>query len=222
MRYAAFISYSNVDRAMGERIQRALESYVVPAPLRGQDFGRGPLPRRISPIFRDRWDADASGDLGATLRAALHASDALIVLCSPAAARSSWVGEEIRTFRRAGREERIYPVLVAGDPASFDPERHPQGAFPPALFESRSEGAVDQVSVERVPLAPDVRDGGDGLRFTVLKLVAALTGVPLTTLTQRQAEAERQARNRARWIAGVMSVCRSLRGDPAPRPWFGI
>jgi MTH538 TIR-like domain (DUF1863) len=89
MQYAAFISYSSIDRAMGEQIQRALESYVVPAPLRGQDFGRGPVPKRITPIFRDRWDADASADLGATLQAALQASDALIVLCSPAAACSA-------------------------------------------------------------------------------------------------------------------------------------
>src|SRR5688572_11348438 len=120
MRYAAFISYSNVDRAMGERIQKALESFSVPQPLQGQDFGRGPVPKRITPIFRDRWDADASADLGETLRTGLQASDALIVLCSPAAARSSWVAEEIRTFKRIGREDRIYPVIVDGLPDRFD------------------------------------------------------------------------------------------------------
>lgn len=206
MRYAAFISYSNIDRAMGERIQKAIESYVVPAPLRGRDFGHGPVPRRITPIFRDRWDADASSDLGATLRAALQASAALIVLCSPAAARSSWVAEEIRTFKRAGRGDRIYPILVDGLPDRFDPVLQPAGAFPPALFEHWSETAAQWAQDDREPLAPDAREAGDGLRFTVLKVVAALTRIPLTTLTQRQAEAERQARNRARWIAGIMTL----------------
>lgn len=206
MRYAAFISYSSLDRALGERLQRALETFVVPAPLRGQDFGRGPVSKRITPIFRDRWDASANADLGATLQAALHASDALIVLCSPAAARSKWVGEEIRAFKRAGRRDRIYPVLIDGLPGRFDPVRHPQGVFPPALFEHWDEAGVLHPLDDPEPLAPDMRPEGDGLHFTVLKLVAALTLIPLTTLTQRQAEAERKERNTARWIAGAMAV----------------
>jgi hypothetical protein len=206
MRYAAFISYSSADRRTGEEVQKALEAYTVPAPLRGQDFGRGPVPKRIAPVFRDRSDADASVDLGATLRAALEASDALIVLCSPASARSVWVGEEIREFKRLGRSERIFPVLMAGLPDRFDAEHQAQGAFHPSLFE-RWDAASSQWSPdEREPLAPDVRPEGDGLRFTVLKLVAALTAVPLTTLAQRHAEAERRERNMARLVAAGMAV----------------
>jgi tetratricopeptide (TPR) repeat protein len=206
MRYAAFISYSSLDRRTGEALQKALEAYVVPAPLRGQDFGLGPVPKRIAPVFRDRWDADASVDLGATLRAALHASDALIVLCSPASARSHWVGEEIREFKRVGRGERIFPVLIDGLPDRHDPQQQPQGAFHPGLFERWVEHEQRWQPEEREPLAPDVRSDGDGLRFAVLKLVAALTGVPLTTLTQRQADAERRERNIARGIAATMAV----------------
>ena len=206
MRYAAFISYSSVDRRSGEALQKALEAYVVPAPLRGQDFGRGPLPKRIAPVFRDRWDADASADLGATLRAALLASDALIVLCSPAAARSVWVGEEIREFKLAGGGARIFPVLIDGLPDRFDAATRPQGAFHPRLFDHWVDAANAWHTDEREPLAPDARTDGDGMRFTVLKLVAALTAVPLTTLTQRQADAERQARNTARWVATLMAL----------------
>lgn len=206
MQYAAFLSYSSIDRAIGERVQTALESFVVPSLFRGQDFGRGPVPKRIAPIFRDRWDANASTDLAATLQAALQASSALIVLCSPAAAKSIWVGEEIRTFKRAGRGDRIYPVLVSGLPTRFDPDRMPQGAFPPALFGCWDEAGKECAPDDRVPLAPDARPEGDGLHFTILKLVAALTAIPLTTLTQRQAEAERRERNNARWVAGAMSV----------------
>jgi tetratricopeptide (TPR) repeat protein len=206
MRYAAFISYSSADRRTGEEIQKALEAYTVPAPLRGQDFGRGPVPKRIAPVFRDRSDADASVDLGATLRAALEASDALIVLCSPASARSVWVGEEIREFKRLGRSERIFPVLIGGLPDRFDAEHQAQGAFHPSLFERWNAASSQWSTDEREPLAPDVRPEGDGLRFTVLKLVAALTAVPLTTLAQRHAEAERRQRNMARLVATVMAM----------------
>ena len=206
MRYAAFISYSSVDRGTGEALQKALEAYVVPAPLRGQDFGHGPVAKRIAPVFRDRWDADASTDLGALLRAALQASEHLIVLCSPASARSVWVGEEIREFKRIGRAAQVFPVLVDGLPKCYDPVREPQGAFHPSLFEQWDAASGQWLPDPREPLAPDARPEGDGLRFTVLKLVAALTGVPLTTLTQRQADAERRERNTARWIAGAMAV----------------
>ncbi len=206
MRYAAFISYSSADRRTGEEIQKALEAYTVPAPLRGQDFGRGPVPKRIAPVFRDRSDAHASVDLGAALRAALEASDALIVLCSPASARSIWVGQEIREFKRLGRSERIFPVLIAGLPDRFDAEHQAQGAFHPSLFERWNAASNQWSTDEREPLAPDVRPEGDGLRFTVLKLVAALTAVPLTTLAQRHAEAERRARNMARLVAAAMAL----------------
>ncbi len=206
MRYAAFISYSSIDRRVGEELQKALEAYAVPAPLRGQDFGRGPVPKRIAPIFRDRWDADASADLGATLRAALQASDALVVLCSPASARSKWVGEEIREFKRQGRAAQIFPVLMAGQPAMYEQTQAPEGAFHPSLFEQWSPALQVWQSDTRPPLAPDMRTEGDGLHFTVLKLVAALTAVPLTVLTQRQAEAERRERNITRWVAGSMAA----------------
>ena len=46
----------------------------------------------------------------------LAASAALIVIGSPAAARSPRVGEEIRYFKSLGRGHRIYPFIVAGSP----------------------------------------------------------------------------------------------------------
>ena len=206
MRYAAFISYSNLDRRAGEALQKAIESFVLPATLRGQDFGRGPLPKRIAPLFRDRWDASASADLGVVLNAALAASDALIVLCSPASAQSIWVGEEIRSFKRLGRADRIFPVLIAGLPACFDAVNQPQGAFHPSLYDEWQPTGERWLRGNKPPLAPDTRPEADGALFTVLKLVAALTQVPLTTLTQRQAEAQRRERNLARAVAGLMTV----------------
>jgi hypothetical protein len=203
-RYRAFISYSGRDRRTGERFQAELERYKVPRPLVGRETGSGVVTRRLSPIFRDRWDLSASDDLGGSLKSALLASDALIVLCSPSSASSMWVNAEIDEFRRLGREHRIIAVLIDGAPEIHDPDANPNGAFPPALVR-RPDGSVVE------PFAPDIRepDGdppGDGFEFAKLKVISSLIGVPLTELTQRQHEADRRERTRNRRIAGAMSA----------------
>ena len=62
----------------------------------------------------------AAADIGARLREALEAADFLVVLCSPAAASSSWVEAEIATFCGLGpeRRERVLAVVLAGDSLS--------------------------------------------------------------------------------------------------------
>jgi hypothetical protein len=74
---------------------RALEGYAVPRKLVGTVTALGAVPRRLSPIFRDRDELPASGNLGDELTGALAASRCLVVICSPAAAKSRWVAEEI-------------------------------------------------------------------------------------------------------------------------------
>lgn len=205
-RYRAFISYSTHDRAAGERFQRAIERYRIPKPLRGTDYGHGPVGTRLTPLFRDRSDADASVSLAATLRTALEQSDALVVLCSPASAASHWVNEEIRTFKSLGRGLRVFPVLVDGTPRRYDPETAPEGAFPPALFERVDASGQVLASDEPEPLAPDIRETGDGFHAATLKVVAALTGISLTTLSQREREAERRDRRIVVGIAVSMTI----------------
>jgi hypothetical protein len=186
VRYRAFLSYSSADRAIGERFQRAIERYRIPKPLRGQDRGFGPVPKYLTPVFRDRSDASASADLSAELGDALRSSDALIPLCSPASARSEWVNTEIRRFKALGRSERVFPVVVAGTPRRFDPLDAPDAAFPPALFQNVDAQATVIGEDDATPLAADIRPEGDGFDLARLKIVSALTGVPLTELTQRQ------------------------------------
>lgn len=219
MRYHAFISYASADRRIGERFQRAIEHYRLPAPLRGSDHGFGPVPKRLTPLFRDRSDASAGRDLGATLRTALEQSDALVVLCSPVSARSKWVNEEIRSFKRLGRNARIFPVLIDGTSRRHDPELAPDGAFPPALFERFGDDGNPLPGEDATPLAPDLRDQGDGWHYARLKVVAALTGIPLTLLTQRQQEAERREKLVVRWIAASMAGLALLASAAAVQAW---
>lgn len=206
MRYRAFVSYASADRALGERFQRAVEHYRIPKPLRGTDRGNGIVPKRLTPLFRDRSDANAAGDLGAALDAALASSDALVVLCSPVAARSEWVNREIRKFKALGRGSRIFPVILSGTPRRYDSERAPDGAFPPALFQRVDAAGALVAGEDPDPLAADIRPEGDGFDSAKLKVVAALTNIPLTELTERQVEAERRERKIVRTVAAVMAV----------------
>jgi hypothetical protein len=112
-RYKAFISYSHADEAHASWLQRALEHYRTPKALRRS---RPDLPARLYPIFRDSAELASSTDLSESIQRAMDDSDALVVICSPAARASRWVNEEIRRFRASGRGERIFCLIVAGSP----------------------------------------------------------------------------------------------------------
>lgn len=184
LRYKAFISYSHADQKWAAWLQRALESYRVPARLVARQ-AKNELPRRLSPVFRDREDLSSASSLSESLINALRVSDALIVVCSPTAARSRWVNEEIRQFGTLGHSEQILCMVVDGDPSARSGEEQ---CFPPALFEG-PDGAETQ------PLAADARDWADGKQLAKLKLISALLGVRLDELRRRE------LKRRRRWLA---------------------
>src|SRR6185295_19305060 len=119
-RYVAFISYSHVDRDVARRLHRALEAYRIPPHLRTSIELPNPKSGRLSPVFLDREELPSSTDLAESVRIALDASDALIVVCSPTAARSRWVNEEVRRFKELGRDAKIVCLVVDGEPRAVD------------------------------------------------------------------------------------------------------
>lgn len=108
-RYKAFISYSHQDEHWARWLQRALESYRVPKGLVGKQCDFGVVPARLGPVFRDREDLSSAASLSESVRHELAAAESLVVICSPAAAQSRWVNEEISAFKALGKSERIYP-----------------------------------------------------------------------------------------------------------------
>jgi hypothetical protein len=98
IKYRAFLSYSHRDKAMGEWLHRALERYSIDKDLIGKETPAGRIPKTLRPIFRDREDFAAGHSLTEQTLAALEASQFLIVICSPSAALSKYVNEEIRRF----------------------------------------------------------------------------------------------------------------------------
>lgn len=206
-RYRAFITYSHRDRRWAAWLHRRLEFYRVPRRLVGRRTGTGPVPRRLTPIFRDREELASADDLGERIADALARSDALIVVCSPAAARSRWVNEEILRFKRSGRANRIFCLITAGEPfASDDPDGGAQECFPPALH-YRLDAAGEPTTQRAEPLAADVRPGGDGRTLALLKLVAGLLDLDLDLLRRR----ELQRRNR-RWAAVTVVALLAMAG----------
>jgi len=203
-KYRAFISYSHQDERWGSWLHRKLETYRVPTRLVGRETARGIIPRRLLPVFRDREELASATDLGDTITAALRDSAALIVICSPAAARSHWVNEEILSFKRLGREHSVFCIIVDGEPNASDTEYPDQECFPPALrFHLDEHGALTGQRTE--PIAADARDGKDGKSGAKLKLIAGLLGVGLDEL-QRREQLRRQRRLIAITAASVVGM----------------
>jgi len=191
-RYRAFISYSHRDEAWASWLHKSLETYRVPRRMVGTDSPFGKVPSRFAPIFRDRDELASATSLGETLTRALEESQFQIVICSPAAAKSHWVNEEILTFKRLGREGRIFCLLVSGEPgSSLVPGMADHEAFPPALL--YAIGPDGQLTSERSePIAADIRPHKDSKQDARLKLLAGMLGVGLDTLKRRELQRRRR------------------------------
>jgi len=138
--YFAFISYSQRDRKMAAWLHRALETYRVPKQLVGTTIAGQTIPGRLFPVFRDREELAGASSLGDALSGVLKRSSSLIVVCSPNAARSRRVNEEIKTYRAFGRSDRVFAVIAQGEPnVSSEPERISEECLPEALRDSGLE-----------------------------------------------------------------------------------
>ena len=183
--YYAFLSYSHKDQAMAGWLHRELERFRVPRSLAGQLTPNGVIPRRLSPIFRDRHELAAADDLGEEIREALASSRYLIVLCSPDAAKSRWTNAEIDAFKRTRPDGCVLAAIVAGAPFASDvPGREEEECFPPALRE-KYDRRGRPTGKRAEPLAADLREAADGKRTGFLKLVAGMLDVGLDDLVQR-------------------------------------
>ena len=170
-KYRAFISYSHSDSRHARRIFRKLSTYRIPSAVaRGQA-------RKLGEFFMDREALPAAKDLSAEIVSALANAEAMIVVCSEAAARSSWVAREISTFRSLHPEA---PILAAIAPSDASGTGSAATCFPDGLLEDGE------------PLAADFNKEGDGAQLAYLKLVSGLTRIPLEDLSRR----DQRRRNR--------------------------
>jgi tetratricopeptide (TPR) repeat protein len=186
LKYYAFLSYAHSDEATADWLHEALERFRTPSALAGRLTANGVIPRRLTPIFRDRHELPASQNLAAGIREALDSSRFLIVLCSPAAAESRWVNAEIEMFKRHRPDGCVLAAIVSGEPfASEKPGHEGDECLPPALrqkYDRRGRPTARRAE----PLAADLRTDRDGKRLGLLKLIAGMLGVGLDELVQRE------------------------------------
>lgn len=204
--YKAFISYSHDDEAAGDWLHSALERYVVPDKLVGKETSAGVVPKKLVPIFRDKDDLPAAGNLNDTIVAAITNSQFLIVLSSPNAVKSKWVDQEIKLFKSIHGPDRVLAIIIDGEPhATENPDFDTAlECFPPSLrFNEEADGSKTPAE----PLAADARDDKDGKKAAITKLAAGLIGVRLDDLVQREAK---RAAKRARQLAMIMGAAASV------------
>lgn len=172
--YDGFISYSHAkDRGLARELQRVLHR-----------LGRRWYRRQALRVFRDDTALAASPDLWESIQRALLASRKLVLIASPEAAASAWVGREIALWRELRSRDDFLIVLARGDivwddaAADFDWER--TTALP-----AQVRGWLDAE-----PLWVDVRQhqGGEQrreFRARAATVAAAIHDVPRTCCSAR-------------------------------------
>ena len=193
--YFAFISYTEKDRHWAAWLHRHLEYYRIPASLCKEDRS---VPKRLRPIFW--YKKDLSGTvLAEALGRELDASRFLIVVCSPEAARSVWVNDEVRRFVDTGRADRIIPFIVGGTPHSTDPAEE---CLPECLLKLDRQHEIRGISV-----------ADQGRRHALVDVVATMLGVRFDTLWQRYRRRRRRQTAVAAGLAAVLLLCAAVIGD---------
>jgi formylglycine-generating enzyme required for sulfatase activity len=199
LKYRAFISYSHADTDWARWLHRGLESFHIDKDLVGRETATGTIPQALRPIFRDRDDFTA-GALTEQTQAALDASAALIVICSPSSAKSLYVNEEIKLFKSRHPDRPLIPLIVGGSPGDSEQE-----CFPSALkFKLDAKGRITKKRVEL--LAADAREEGDGKDLSLAKVIAGLLGLSSDDVFRRAERERRAATRRKRRVQGLVGA----------------
>ncbi len=145
--YTAFISYCHrqPDTKWALWLQECLETFETPPTLVEKGYSKA-----LGKVFVDDTEMSASSDLSGQIKQALWQARNLIVICSSSTPSSKWVRAEISLFKHWGREDRIFTLLVEGDP---------QTAFPPELLSWQMVGDGPDATMElKEPAGASVAD----------------------------------------------------------------
>ena len=184
--YYAFISYKREDKREARRLQHALEYYRLPNHLRQEN---PELPEYVRPVFRDMTDLEV-GELSAQIHAGLEQSHFLIVVCSPRAAASKWVNDEVEYFISLGKQDKIIPYIIEGVPHASNPDEE---CYPPSLL---------NLSKEKELLGANINEVGKD--SATIRVVSRMFNIRFDTLYQRYEREQR--RKRWMWIGGSILI----------------
>ena len=160
-------------------------------------FGRAWYQRRAIRVFRDDTNLSATPHLWGSIEEALSRSKWLILLASPDAAASPWVGRELAWWLAHRSPDRLLIGLTAGE-LRWDRQRPsgPGDALPPVLGDHR----LPEPRWIDFRLVRTAHPSDPQFQLAVAELAARLHGVPEDSLVGEQV---RQDRIRRRWVRGV-------------------
>lgn len=187
--FFAFISYSHRDEAFAKKAHKLLEKTRIPPELVAGLPGSLSGKKRVHPVFRDTEELPSSSSLPSELKKYLERSAYLVVICSPDAASSQWVNEEVRYFIELGRRDKILCLVVRYGKYG---ENNINDVLPQVLLEPG----------EAAPLAADVTKKNAPFSREVLRVAAGILGVGFDVLYRR--EKRRQRRNIALAVAASL------------------
>ncbi|MDQ0290520.1 TIR domain-containing protein [Oligosphaera ethanolica] len=202
-KYVAFISYSRKDERVARWLQSRLEWFRFPVKLVSDELRPG-HPKYVRPVYRDKTDLDVTrAHYWDTIHQAIDASRFLIVLCSPAAAQSGPVDQEIRHFlNNPARQDAVghlLPVVVGGTLDGKDGD----GCLGPALAELK-----DRLIVRNLPtMLPDADEREkDSWENGFVGVVSFLLGVDRKVIGDHCRREERRRARRAGLLAAVFAL----------------
>ena len=201
IRYDAFISYRHTepDMFVAKQLHRELENFTLPRNIR--KLKKQGERTKISRVFRDRDELPLTVNLSDQITEALAVSDFLIVICSPRLPESMWCRKEIQTFIELHGRERVFAVLVEGEPEDSFPEE--------LLFREekviQSDGSVSVVKTPVEPLAADAKGSTNKERKKKIKEEVVRLAAPMFDCTYDELKQRHRERKMKR-IAGVAAV----------------
>ncbi len=184
--YDAFISYrhSELDKFVAETLHKQLEAFRLPGNV-SRKIGR----KKIERVFRDKDELPLTSNLEDPIMRALAESEFLIVICSPRLKESLWCKKEIETFIRLHGREKVFAVLIEGEPEDSFPE---ELLFAEETVE-KPDGTTEIVKKPMEPLAADIRGKNKhemqkAMRTEILRLIAPMFSLTYDDLRQRHRE----------------------------------
>lgn len=196
--YAAFISYSH-----------AADGQFAPALQRGmQRLAKHWRQRRALEVFRDETGLAVNPDLWRSIVTALDASEWFVLLASPLAAGSTWVGQEIEHCARTKGTDRIVVVVTdgrlawdaeAGDFTADSTAAHPalRGLF---------DAPPRQVDMSWAKGDTDLTLRNSRFREQVAEIVAPMRGLSTHDLVAEDARQQRRTGRVVRFAVASLVV----------------
>lgn len=173
--YYAFISHSSKDEKIAKWLCKQLEGYRIPTAIQ-KDYH---APKNLKPIFL--YEIDLSKNvLKSALESELIDSHYLIVICSPIAAKSSHVNDEVQHFIDSGRYDKIIPFIVEGTPFASLKGDVENECFPPALVALKDTAK----ELRGIDIREEQKHRGSK-KAAVIDVIATMLGVRVDVLWDR-------------------------------------